>query len=165
MTATDPCHGLREARKESDNSQGKHWILWVPLTAPRSSSELPQGRLCCLDVEHSSGCDGQKSATRICLPASSAAECNTDCCIYSLFFTYPRKRVNSPSLLHTKNFKILPCALKSSIYLLRKSILQEPVWQRSHQHYLKSLLITKQSRWQIKSWTLHLPCLMNSLIT
>lgn len=43
--------------------------------------------------------------------------------------------------------------------------MQDAIWQRNRQHSFKSLLITKQSRWQIKSWTLHLPCLMNSLIT
>lgn len=43
--------------------------------------------------------------------------------------------------------------------------MQDPLRQRNRQHSFKSLLITEQSRWQIKSWTLHLPCLMNSLIT
>lgn len=63
------------------------------------------------------------------------------------------------------NFKILPHALKIVCLLERTHNNADPIRQSNHQHYFKSLLITKQSRWQIKSWTLHLPCLMNSLIT
>lgn len=64
-------------------SQGKHWIL---LTAQRRGSDLPQGRLCCLDAEHSSGQDAQKVCHKDLpakMPVFSATECSANCCIYS----------------------------------------------------------------------------------
>lgn len=164
MTSTEPWHGLKGGRKESHNRQRKHWIL---LTALRSSSDLPQGWLCAwMQSTAQVWCPKALSQGSACQSASFQCCWVQDWLLeLQLTFHISRKGVNSPSLLHIQNFKILPYALKSSTYLLRKNIMQDPIWQRSYQHYFKSLLITKQSRWQIKSWTLHLPCLMNSLIT